>query len=157
MVAKCSTRASVTVPNNDAKKELFWPVRSEDKSRRNKLSLTQTLNVQDLPPCPNEMVWDLFYLEADQLTKYLKPKLISVSQEWNLMMSEAKMDAQTLEEKKAKEQFKMKVENYIQEICQINVDSYLWEIRDNEEEEKTKRAAWRVSQSRCEIKNKYIQ
>ena len=50
------------------------------------------------------------------------------------------MDAQALEERKAKEQFKVKVKKFIQEICLMKVDSDLWEmIRDNEEEEERKK------------------
>jgi hypothetical protein len=50
------------------------------------------------------------------------------------------MDAQALEERKAKEQFKVKVKKFIQENCLMKVDSDLWEmIRDNEEEEERKK------------------
>ncbi|CAB1324186.1 unnamed protein product [Coregonus sp. 'balchen'] len=59
---------------------------------------------------------ELFWLVRPEgnplLMAYLKAKLISVTQELNLMKSGAKMDAQALEEKKAKEQFKAKVEKY---------------------------------------------
>ncbi|XP_029582758.1 uncharacterized protein LOC115170650 [Salmo trutta] len=140
--------ARVTVPNNDAKKKPFQPVRPEgsprpaaSKYRRQVVKKhvqfkTQTLTVQDLPPCPDEMVWDVFNSEAEQVMAYMKAKLISVTQELKLIKSGAKMDAQALEEKNAKERLRKKVEKFIQEICLMKVDSDLWEmIRDNEEEE----------------------
>ncbi|KAK6329095.1 hypothetical protein J4Q44_G00010730 [Coregonus suidteri] len=134
------------VPNNDAKKEPFQPVRPEgsprpaaSKIRRQvvkKHIQFKTLTVQDLPPCPDEMVWDVFNSEAEQVMAYLKAKLISVTQELNLIKSGSKMGAQALEEKNGKELFRKKVEKYIQEICLMKVDSDLWEmIRDYEEEE----------------------
>ncbi|XP_029582712.1 uncharacterized protein LOC115170589 [Salmo trutta] len=151
MVAKMPLppiRARVTVPNNDAKKKPFQPVRPEgsprpaaSKYRRQVVKKhvqfkTQTLTVQDLPPCPDEMVWDVFNSEAEQVMAYMKAKLISVTQELKLIKSGAKMDAQALEEKNAKERLRKKVEKFIQEICLMKVDSDLWEmIRDNEEEE----------------------
>ncbi|XP_029582714.1 uncharacterized protein LOC115170590 [Salmo trutta] len=151
MVAKMPLppiRARVTVPNNDAKKKPFQPVRPEgsprpaaSKYRRQVVKKhvqfkTQTLTVQDLPPCPDEMVWDVFNSEAEQVMAYMKAKLISVTQELKLIKSGAKMDVQTLEEKNAKERLRKKVEKFIQEICLMKVDSDLWEmIRDNEEEE----------------------
>ncbi|CAB1312212.1 unnamed protein product [Coregonus sp. 'balchen'] len=102
------------VPNNDAKKEPFQPVRPEgsprpaaSKFRRQvvkKHIQFKTLTVQDLSPCPDEMVWVVFNSEAEQVMAYLKAKLISVTQELNLIKGVAKMDAQALEEKNAKEQ-----------------------------------------------------
>ncbi|XP_029567353.1 uncharacterized protein LOC115160933 [Salmo trutta] len=151
MVAKMPLppiRARVTVPNSDAKKKPFQPVRPEgsprpaaSKYRRQVVKKhiqfkTQTLTVQDLPPCPDEMVWDVFNSEAEQVMAYMKAKLISVTQELKLIKSGAKMDAQALEEKNAKVRLRKKVEKFIQEICLMKVDSDLWEmIRDNEEEE----------------------
>ncbi|CAB1312179.1 unnamed protein product [Coregonus sp. 'balchen'] len=102
------------VPNNDAKKDPFQPVRPEgsprpaaSKFRRQvvkKHIQFKTLTVQDLSPCPDEMVWVVFNSEAEQVMAYLKAKLISVTQELNLIKGVAKMDAQALEEKNAKEQ-----------------------------------------------------
>eukprot|EP00063_Salmo_salar_P039852 XP_014014687.1 PREDICTED: zinc finger C2HC domain-containing protein 1C-like [Salmo salar] len=148
MVAKMPLppiRARVTVPNNDAKKKPFQPVRPEGSPRpayrrqvvkKHVQFKTQTLTVQDLPPCPDEMVWDVFNSEAEQVMAYMKAKLISVTQELKLIKSGAKMDAQALEEKNAKVRLRKKVEKFIQEICLMKVDSDLWEmIRDNEEEE----------------------
>ncbi|CAB1332004.1 unnamed protein product, partial [Coregonus sp. 'balchen'] len=123
--AKCPTRASVTVPNNDAKKELFRPVGPEGKS------------IYRHAP----MGW--YGMSSTW-------RLISVSQEWNLMKSGAKMEAQALEEKKAKEQFKMKVEKYIQEICQMKVEKYIQEICQMKVE--------KYIQEICQMKvEKYIQ
>ncbi|XP_014014687.2 uncharacterized protein [Salmo salar] len=148
MVAKMPLppiRARVTVPNSDAKKKPFQPVRPEGSPRpayrrqvvkKHVQFKTQTLTVQDLPPCPDEMVWDVFNSEAEQVMAYMKAKLISVTQELKLIKSGAKMDAQALEEKNAKVRLRKKVEKFIQEICLMKVDSDLWEmIRDNEEEE----------------------
>ncbi|CAB1312216.1 unnamed protein product [Coregonus sp. 'balchen'] len=134
------------VPNNDAKKEPFQPVRPEGSPRPAASKIRRqvvkkhipfkTLTVQDLPPCPDEMVWDVFNSESEQVMAYLKAKLISVTQELNLIKSGSKMGAQALEEKNAKELFRKKVVKYIQEICLMKVDSDLWEmIRDYEEEE----------------------
>ncbi|XP_029603534.1 zinc finger C2HC domain-containing protein 1C-like [Salmo trutta] len=141
----CLPLELVTVPNNYAKKKPFQPVRPEGSPRpayrrqvvkKHVQIKTQTLTVQDLPPCPDEMVWDVFNSEAEQVMAYMKAKLISVTQELKLIKSGAKMDAQALEEKNAKVRLRKKVEKFIQEICLMKVDSDLWEmIRDNEEEE----------------------
>lgn len=132
----CLPLDPVTVPNNGPKKEIFRPVTPESnprpalKFRRQVVKKhiqikAQTLTIQDLLTCPDKMILKVFYYEADQLMAYLKAKLISVTQELNLMKSGAKMDTQALEEKKAKEQFKAKVEKYIQEIFLVKVDSDL--------------------------------